>query len=99
MLKIIKYRNNVIREKINIKNSVSDYLRYKQLNWYSYVRGMNVERLPQKKKLKWCPIGRRRRKGRLRNLWKQGITTGMRKKEINNMVRIDVKEWRRKIKL
>jgi hypothetical protein len=25
---------NVIRQKMDIKNSVLDYIRYKQLNWY-----------------------------------------------------------------
>ena len=32
MLKIRKNINNVIREKMNTKNSVLDYIRYKQLN-------------------------------------------------------------------
>ena len=33
MFKIIKkYINNLIREKMNVKNSVLDYIRYKQLN-------------------------------------------------------------------
>ena len=31
MFKIRKTRNNVIRQKMNIKNSVLDYIRYKQL--------------------------------------------------------------------
>ena len=35
---MFKIRNNVIREKIDIKNSVLDYIRYKQLNWYDHVR-------------------------------------------------------------
>ena len=43
-----KNRNNVIREKMNIKNSVLDYMRYKQLNWYGQVRRMNKERLLKK---------------------------------------------------
>ena len=38
MLKIIKYSNNVIRENVNIKNSVLDYIRYKHLNWYDHVK-------------------------------------------------------------
>ena len=33
-----KNRNNVIREKMNIKNSVLDYIRYKQLNWHDHVQ-------------------------------------------------------------
>jgi len=32
-----KIRNNVIREKMIIQNSVLDYIRYKQLNRYCHV--------------------------------------------------------------
>ena len=73
MFKIIKNINNVIREKMNIKNSVLGYIRYKQLNWYGHVQKMDEERLPQKI-LTWCPSGRRR-KGRPRNSWMQKVTT------------------------
>ena len=45
---MLKIRNNVIREKMNIKNSVLDYRRHKQLNWYGQLQRMNKERLPQK---------------------------------------------------
>ena len=51
--KIITY--NVIREKMNIKNLVLDYIRYKQMNWYGRVGRINEERPPEKK-LKWCPL-------------------------------------------
>jgi hypothetical protein len=64
-----KNRNNVTREKINIKNSVLDYMRYKQLNWCGHVQRMDQERLPRKN-LEWCPPGRLR-KGRPRNSWMQ----------------------------
>ena len=33
---------------MNSKNSVLDYVSYKQLNWYGHVRRMNEEELPQK---------------------------------------------------
>ena len=36
-----KIRNNVIRENINIKNSVLDYIIYKQLNWNGHVQRMD----------------------------------------------------------
>ena len=72
---------------MNIKNSVLDYIRYKQLNWYSYVQRMHDEGLPRKI-LKWCPAGRRR-KGRPRNSWMQEAKTGMREKGITNMEWID----------
>ena len=42
-----KSRNNVIREKNNIKNSVLDYIRYKQLNWCGHVQRIDNERLPR----------------------------------------------------
>ena len=45
MFKIRKLRNNVIKEKMNIKNSVLDYIRYKQLNWYGHVQRIDEERL------------------------------------------------------
>ena len=48
---------------MNIKNSVLDYMRHKQLNWYAHMQRMNEERLPGKV-LEWCPLGRRRRKER-----------------------------------
>ena len=37
-------RNNVIREKNIVKNSVLDYIRYKQLNWYDHGQRMDQER-------------------------------------------------------
>ena len=70
-----KIRNNVIREK-NIKNSVLDYIRYKQLNWYGHIQRIDKQRI-LRNILKWCPPGRRRR-GRPRNSWMQEVTTGMR---------------------
>ena len=86
---------------MNIKNSVLDYIKYKQLNWYFQVKRMDEERLPQKI-LQQCLPGRRRRrrrKGRPRNSWMQEVTTGRREKGINNMEWVDREEWRIKIKL
>jgi hypothetical protein len=62
----MKFINNVIREKINIKNSVLDYIRYKQVNWYDHVQRMNEERL-SRNILELCPPGRRR-KGRMQEI-------------------------------
>ena len=58
---------------------------------------MNKERLTQKKKIVWCPPGRKR-KGRPRNSWLQEVRTGMREKGIDSMEWIKREEWRRKIK-
>ena len=46
---------------MNIKNSVLDYIRNEQLNWYGQVQRLDEERLPRRV-LKWCPPGRIRRK-------------------------------------
>ena len=89
-------RNHVIVEKTNIKNSVLDYIKYKQLNWYVHVRRMNEERLPQRI-LEWHRPGSRS-KERPWNSWMQEVTSRM-KKMGNNMEWIDREEWRRKIKL
>ena len=76
---------------MNIKNSILDYIRYKQLNWYGHVRRINEERLAiSKKNLAWCPPGRRRRikrskKGIPRNSWMHEVPSGMREKGINNL--------------
>ena len=43
-----KIRNNVIREKTNIDNSVFDYIRYKQLNWDGHMQRKDQEKLPKR---------------------------------------------------
>ena len=67
-------------EKMNIKNSVLDYIRYKQLNCHKHMQRIDQERLPRRI-LEWCPPGRRR-KGRPRNSWIQEDTTGIRERGI-----------------
>ena len=91
-----KIRNNFIREKNNLKNSVLDYIRYKKLNWNVDMRIMDEERLPQKM-LEWCPSERSRKIPQNSRMHK--VTTRMREKRINNMEWIDKEEWSKKIKL
>ena len=78
---------------MNIKDSVLDYIRYKQLNWYGHVQRM--ERLPRSI-LEWCPPGRRR-KGRPRNSWMQEVTTGMSERGIGDLEWVDREGRRKKI--
>ena len=40
---------------MSIKNSVLDYMKYKQINWYGQMRRMKEESLP-------LPSGKRRKK-------------------------------------
>ena len=76
-------RIQFIREQMKIKNSVLDYIRYKQLNWYGHVQRMDQEKLPRRI-LQWYLRGRRR-KGRPRNSWMQDVTTGMWERGIGNL--------------
>ena len=77
-LRLEKTEIMLLEKKINVKNSVIDYVRYKQWKQYGQERRMNEERLPEKI-LEQCPSGKRR-KGKPRNSWMQEETTGMREK-------------------
>jgi hypothetical protein len=68
---------------MNIKNSVLNYIRYKQFNWYGHVKRMDQERLPRRI-LEWCPPGRRTTR-RSQNSWMQEVTTGMRERGIDDL--------------
>ena len=43
-----KNRNTVVPDKVDVKNSILYYVRYKQLNWYGHVRRIQEERLPSR---------------------------------------------------
>ena len=57
-----RLENIEIMLKMNIKNLVLDYIKYKQSSWFGHVQRMDEERLPRRV-LEWYPPGRRR-KGR-----------------------------------
>ena len=48
---------------MSIKNSVLDYIRYKQLDWYGHVQRVDEEMLPRKI-LEWCPTWKKKKKKR-----------------------------------
>ena len=60
MLKIRKNRDNVIREKMNIKISVLDYIRYKPLTGMATCKEW-MKKGYLKKCWECCPFGRRRK--------------------------------------
>ena len=39
-----KIRNTIIRKEMNVKNSVIDYVTYKQLNCYGHIRRKNTQK-------------------------------------------------------
>ena len=63
---------------MNVKNSMIDYVTYKQLNWYEHIKRMPEERI-LRRVWEWCPPERGGR-GRTRNTWMQEIMTGMKEK-------------------
>ena len=55
-----KIRNNIIKQKMNVKRSLLEDIKTKQLKWYGHVQRMEEGRL-SKKVMKWSPPGRRKR--------------------------------------
>ena len=63
---------------MNIKNSVFDYIRYKQLNWYGHVQRMKEEKF-------WNGVHLQEEREDLKICGWQEATNGMKGKGINSM--------------
>jgi len=55
-----KIKNNIIKQKMNVRRSLVDDITTKQLQWSGHVSRMEGGRLP-KEVMKWRPPGRRKR--------------------------------------
>jgi hypothetical protein len=66
-----KIRNNIIKQKMNVRRSLLDDIKTKQLQRYGHVQRMEEGRLP-KEVMEWRPPGRRKR-GRPKLSWAEGI--------------------------
>lgn len=87
-------RNDIIRERANVTVSITDKIESRQLVWYGHIKRMNDERWP-KRILEYTPMNRRRR-GRPRKSWKQGIETAMSVRDMNEDDWKDRDVWRLK---
>lgn len=87
-----KVRNERIRELMHVKHTMVEEIKIKQLKWYGHVQRMTPERLP-KQILEWTPTGRRRR-GRPRKSWREGIDKDMREKGLEEGQWNNRSEWR-----
>jgi hypothetical protein len=74
---------------------VIKYIKTKQMQWYGHVQRMGEGRL-SKEVLKWRPSGRRKR-GRPKLTWAEGIRGMMEEKGLREEDRNDRSEWRKKI--
>jgi hypothetical protein len=80
---------------MNVTRSILDDINGKQLKWYGHVQRMEEERLP-KLVMKWNPPGRRKR-GRPKLTWMEGIQGWMGEKGLVEEDWNDRDEWRKKI--
>ena len=54
-----KIKSIIIKQKMNVRRSLVDDIKTKQLQWYGHVSRMEEGRLP-KEVMKWRPPGRRK---------------------------------------
>jgi len=90
-----KIRNIMIKQKMNVVRSLLDDIRTKQLQCYGHVQRMEEGRLP-KKVMKWSTPGRRKR-GRPKATWTEGIRGLMGEEGLMEEDWNDRGNWRKKI--
>ncbi|XP_044766437.1 uncharacterized protein LOC123322558 [Coccinella septempunctata] len=90
-----RVRNDRIREIMGVKGNIVDDIRTKQLIWFGHVQRMPDSRIP-KKIFKWTPQGRRRR-GRPRRSWREGVDKEKRDTGIGEELWRNRTEWRLEI--
>jgi hypothetical protein len=80
---------------MNVTSSLLDDIKTKQLQWYRHVQRMKEGRLT-KEVMKWRPPGRRKR-GRPKHSWGEGIRELMIEKGLMEEDWNDRSNWRKKI--
>ena len=90
-----KIRNIIIKQKTNAVRSLLDDTKTKQLQWNGHVQRIEEGRLP-KQVMKWRSPGRRKR-GRPKLTWAEGIRGLMREKGLTEEDWSDRSNWRKKI--
>ncbi|XP_030765262.1 uncharacterized protein LOC115889414 [Sitophilus oryzae] len=79
--KLDRVRSERIQNIMGVKHRISEDIKINQLRWYGHVQRMEGSRIP-KKVLNWTPQGRRKR-GRPRRNWKEGIDGDIRTRGID----------------
>jgi hypothetical protein len=80
---------------MKVTNSLLVDIKTKQRQWYGHVQRMEEERLPTEV-MKWRPPGRRKR-GRSKRTWAEGIRGLMGEKGLMEEDWNDRSNWRKKI--
>jgi len=89
--------NNIIKQKMNIVRILLENIKTKQLQWYGYVQRMEEGRLP-KEVMKWRPPVRRKG-GRPKLTWAEGIRGVMGEKGLMEENWNGRGNWRKKINI
>lgn len=84
--------NEEIRQRIGIEGSLTTDIEQKQLIWYGHVQRMNDDRIP-KRVMQWIPQNRRKR-GRPKKTWKEGISKAMSARELTEGQWNDRRTWK-----
>jgi len=87
--------DNEISSQMNVTRSLLDNIKTKQIQWYGHVQRMEDGRLP-KEVMNWRPPGRRKR-GRPKHTWAEGIRGLMGEKGLMEEDWNDRSNWRKKI--
>jgi len=90
-----KIRNNIIKQKMNVTTPLLEDIKTQQLKWYGHVQRMVDGTLP-KKVMKWSPPGRRKL-GRYKATWAEGIRGLMGEKRLIEEDWKDRDKWKKKI--
>jgi hypothetical protein len=80
---------------MNVTRSLLDDIKTKQLQWYGHGQRMEKGRMP-KEVTKWRPPGRRKQ-GRPKDTWAEGIRGLMGEKGLMEEDLYDRSKWRKKI--
>lgn len=84
-------RNDRIREMMGVETSLTDNIEMKQLLWYGHLRRMPDGRLPMKA-WSWVPP-RRRKRGRPKKTWAEGISTAMSRRGLQDEDFLNKEIW------
>ncbi|XP_057670224.1 uncharacterized protein LOC130902259 [Diorhabda carinulata] len=87
-----KISNDRIREIMKVQHTITEDIRMNQLRWYGHVQRMPEDRIP-KQILNWAPQGRRKR-GRPRLSWREGIEKDIRERGLEEDLWEDREKWK-----
>ena len=88
-----RIKNEHIKEIMGLKEKpdIVDIIERKRLQWYGHVKRMQEERLP-KLIMEWIP-GERRKKGRPRKTWMEGVRAAMKTRHLEADQWLNTREW------